>query len=63
MYVSDNVSLQYPLLPPVTKITRSRGLSDAHISSIHSDVQVMANERVGGPMLFDLLEVSDCSIN
>ena len=56
------MSLQYPLLPPVTKITSSRGLSDAHISSIHSDMQVMADERVGEPMLFDLLEVSHWTI-
>jgi len=55
-------SLQYPLLPPVMTITCSRGLSDAHISSIHSDVQLMAEEKVGGPMLFDLLEVSDFTI-
>ena len=50
------------MLPPVAKITSSRGLSDAHITSIITDVQLMAEERLGGPVLFDLLEVSDCSI-
>lgn len=50
------------MLPPVTKITSSRGLSDAHISSIISDVQLMADNRLGGPMLFDLLEVGERSI-
>lgn len=50
------------MLPPVSKITSSRGLSDAHITSIINDVQLMGEERLGSPMLFDLLEVSDCSI-
>ena len=50
------------MLSPVTKITSARGLSDAHITSIITDVQLMGEERLGGPMLFDLLEVSDRSI-
>lgn len=46
----------------MTKIISSRGLSDAHTDSINTDVQLMAEEKLGEPMLFDLLEVSECLI-
>ncbi|XP_065916835.1 E3 ubiquitin-protein ligase RNF25-like isoform X2 [Dysidea avara] len=52
---------QYPQSPPVTKIVIYRGLSDAHITSIRNDLQIMAQDRLGCPMVYDLLEhVRDC---
>ncbi|XP_028400290.1 uncharacterized protein LOC114523531 [Dendronephthya gigantea] len=59
-YVCLNLCLsicgEYPFQSPGISIKNPRGISDAHLSSIHENLIALAKEKIGSPMLYDLIE-------
>ncbi|CAB4025316.1 E3 ubiquitin- ligase RNF25 isoform X1, partial [Paramuricea clavata] len=50
------ISEKYPFLSPGISIKNPRGLSDAHVTSIQDNLVALAEEKIGSPMLYDLIE-------
>ena len=50
------ISEKYPLHSPGISIKNPRGLSDAHVVSIQENLLALAKEKIGSPMLYDLIE-------
>ncbi|XP_019864259.1 PREDICTED: uncharacterized protein LOC105316566 [Amphimedon queenslandica] len=58
-FIIDNKN--YPGVSPNIAVTKSRGLSDAHIESIVEGLSHLSFKNLGSPMIYDLVEyVRDC---
>lgn len=53
-----DIPTEYPDLLPEITIRNPRGLSDEKIAKIEQDLQDMAHENLGSPMLYQLIEVA-----
>lgn len=53
-----DIPTEYPDVLPDITIRNPRGLSDEKIAKIEQDLQDMAHENLGGPMLYQLIEVA-----
>lgn len=53
-----DIPTEYPDVLPEITIRNPRGLSDEKIAKIEQDLQDMAHENLGSPMLYQLIEVA-----